>query len=196
MLLKEALARYRLILASASPRRRELLSQMGLSFEVQPLSVRETFPGHLRGSAIADYLAKHKADAYSNELGPNDILITADTIVWHDNRLLGKPAHAGEALSMLRSLSGSWHEVFTSVCVTGIRKQLLSHERTRVKFRDLNEEEMQYYVAAFAPLDKAGAYGIQEWIGLVGIEEIRGSYPNVVGLPTHKVYDLLRAMVP
>lgn len=196
MLLKEALARYRLILASASPRRNELLSQMGLSFEVHPLAVKETFPDQLTGSAISDYLAKLKADAFINKLQANDLLITADTIVWHDNRLLGKPAHASEALSMLRSLSGNWHEVITSVCVTGKQKQLLAHERTQVKFRHLNEEEMRYYIAAFTPLDKAGAYGIQEWIGLVGIEEIKGSYPNVVGLPTHKVYDLLRAMVP
>lgn len=186
---------YRIILASGSPRRRELMQQLGIPFEVQSLSVEEVYPEHLEGSAIAEYLAKLKASAGTCRLQENDILITADTIVWHANQLLGKPASSGEAIAMLQLLSGEWHEVITSVCATTPVKQQLITEITEVKFRTLDADEIRYYVDRYHPLDKAGGYGIQEWIGLTGIEEIRGSYPNVVGLPTHRVYDLLRAMV-
>ena len=195
-MLAEQLTGFNLILASASPRRKMLLEQLNIPFSVQALDVEEVFPSHLKGPAIPEYLARLKADAARGRLGEKDILLTADTIVWHKQQLLTKPADAADAMAMLRKLSGDWHEVITAVCVTTSGRQECATETTRVKFRELKEAEIDYYVTAFRPMDKAGAYGIQEWIGLVGIEEIRGSYLNVVGLPTNRVYDLLGAMVP
>jgi septum formation protein len=194
-MLQDTLADHRIILASSSPRRKELLEQMGLKFEQHSLDISEDFPPHLQAAAIPDYLAKQKADAYKDRLKTNEILITADTIVWYEDRLLAKPQDVQEARMMLSSLSDDWHEVITSVCCTSMEQQRLVHETTLVRFRKLREEEISYYVAQFQPLDKAGAYGIQEWLGLVGIAEISGSYTNVVGLPTASLYELLRAMV-
>lgn len=185
---------HNLILGSGSPRRKELLEQMGLVFRLQPLSVKEVFPEYLEGAAITDYLAKLKADAYFNYLKHDELLITADTVVWHEGRLLGKPSGLEEAGKMLQALSDDWHEVITSVCCTTQEDQRVLHETTLVKFRRLREEEIAYYTNHFIPFDKAGGYGIQEWIGLVGISEISGSYTNVVGLPTASLYELLRAM--
>jgi septum formation protein len=194
-MLQDTFSDHRIILASSSPRRKELLEQMGLKFEQHSLDICEDFPPHLRAAAIPDYLAKQKADAYKDRLKTNEILITADTIVWYEDRLLAKPQDEQEALMMLNSLSDDWHEVITSVCCTSREQQRLIHETTLVRFRKLREEEITYYVAQFQPFDKAGAYGIQEWLGLVGIAEISGSYTNVVGLPTASLYELLRAMV-
>lgn len=191
----EFLTGFNLILASGSPRRKMLLEQLNLPFTQRLLDVEEVFPPQLIGPAIPEYLARLKASTAVDALGEKDILLTADTIVWHDGQLLGKPAKKSDALAMLRRLSGDWHEVITSVFVTTTKKQLYATEITKVKFRDLHEAEIKYYVDDFLPMDKAGAYGIQEWIGLVGIEEIRGSYSNVVGLPTHRVYEMLSAMV-
>jgi septum formation protein len=194
-MLQDALADHRIILASSSPRRKELLEQMGLKFEQRSLDISEDFPPHLQAAAIPDYLAIQKADAYKDRLKTNEILITADTIVWYEDHLLAKPQDEQEARMMLSALSDDWHEVITSVCCTSREQQRLVHETTLVRFRKLREEEITYYVAQFQPLDKAGAYGIQEWLGLVGIAEISGSYTNVVGLPTASLYELLRAMV-
>lgn len=194
-MLQAQLSAYNIILASSSPRRRELLEQMGIKFEQRTPNVAENFPLRLKGSAITDYLARLKADAFIDKLTKNDILISADTVVWHEGRLLGKPDNEKEARKMLGLLSDDWHEVITSVCCTTIEKQRLLHETTLVKFRKLREEEISCYVAEYLPFDKAGAYGIQDWIGLVGISEISGSYTNVVGLPTASLYELLRDMV-
>ncbi len=170
------------------------MEQMGLEFEIRTLEVDEKFPKELKGAEIPNYLARLKAGALQKQLKKNELLITADTIVWHEGRLLGKPESAAQAQAMLKSLSDDWHEVITSVCCTSIDKQRIVHETTLVKFRKLQDEEIRYYVEEYHPMDKAGAYGIQEWIGLVGIAEISGSYTNVVGLPTASLYELLRAM--
>lgn len=193
-MLQPLLSDYRIILASSSPRRRELLEQMGIKFEQRSLDVAENFPARLKGAAITDYLARLKAEAYKEQLKEREILITADTIVWHEGRLLGKPGNEEEARKILGLLSDDWHEVITSVCCTTARQQRLLHETTLVKFRKLREEEIAWYVAEYHPFDKAGAYGIQDWLGLVGISEISGSYTNVVGLPTASLYELLRNM--
>ncbi|MBT2160774.1 Maf family nucleotide pyrophosphatase [Zobellia barbeyronii] len=184
-----------IILASGSPRRHQFLKEMGLPFEVRLKSVDEVYPPELVGSQISDYLAKLKADAFEGSLEAGEILITSDTVVWHNSVSLAKAADAKEAFEMLNALSGDWHEVITSVCFTTSSSQKVVHQVTKVKFRELSDEEIHYYINNFKPYDKAGAYGIQEWIGLTGIEEIKGSYPNVVGLPTQLVYKTLIEMV-
>ncbi|WP_289039558.1 Maf family nucleotide pyrophosphatase [uncultured Zobellia sp.] len=184
-----------IILASGSPRRHQFLKEMGIPFEVRLKSVDEIYPLELKGSEISDYLAKLKADAFDGALKKEEILITSDTVVWHNGISLAKAADAEEAYEMIKALSGDWHEVITSVCFTTPNSQKVVNEITRVKFRDLSDEEIRYYINTYKPYDKAGAYGIQEWIGLTGIEEIKGSYPNVVGLPTQLVYKTLSAMV-
>lgn len=190
-MLEEKLQGYRVILASASPRRQQFFAEMGIPFEVHKMPVDEIYPEHLQGEAISDYLAKLKALPFQDELRENDILITSDTVVWHKGTSLAKPQDEKEAIEMLQTLSGDWHEVITSVCFTTPRSQKTVSQTTAVKFRDLEKAEIHYYVRHYQPYDKAGGYGIQEWIGLVGIEEIRGSYPNVVGLPTQLVYSAL-----
>ena len=184
-----------IILASGSPRRHQFLKEMGIPFEVRLKSVDEIYPPELKGSEISDYLAKLKADAFDGALKKEEILITSDTVVWHNGISLAKAADAEEAYEMIKALSGDWHEVITSVCFTTPNSQKVVNEITRVKFRDLSDEEIRYYINTYKPYDKAGAYGIQEWIGLTAIEEIKGSYPNVVGLPTQLVYKTLSAMV-
>lgn len=184
-----------IILASGSPRRHQFLKEMGLPFEVRLKSVDEVYPPQLEGSEISDYLAKLKADAFEGSLQASEILITSDTVVWHNGVSLAKAADTQEAFEMLSALSGDWHEVITSVCFTTYSSQKVVHQVTKVKFRKLSDEEIRYYINNFKPFDKAGAYGIQEWIGLTGIEEIKGSYPNVVGLPTQLVYKTLIEMV-
>jgi septum formation protein len=167
---------------------------MGLEFKQQPVAVNETFPQFLAGADIPVYLAKLKAQAYGGRLEQNELLITADTVVWHRQLQLGKPANREDAKEMLEALSGDWHKVITAVCCTTKNEQRFMHETTRVKFRELLSEEINYYIDCFKPFDKAGSYGIQEWIGLTGISEINGSYTNVVGLPTASLYELLRDM--
>lgn len=184
----------KLILGSASPRRQALLQAMGLDFEVRTADIEETYPQGLQGHEITDYLALEKACA----LGPfgeeTTVVLTADTIVWYRGRVMEKPSDTARARATLESLSGAWHEVITSVCFSQGQTRNLVHATTRVKFAPLDQEMVSTYLRKGHPLDKAGAYGIQEWIGLVGIEEIRGSYTNVVGLPTELVYKTLRAM--
>ncbi len=194
-MLQDKLRNFTLILASGSPRRQQFLKEMELEFEVRLKPVEEVYPQNLKGSQISDYLALLKASAFEGSLSPNEILITSDTVVWHQDKSLAKASNADEDHRMLKTMSGDWHEVITSVCFTKVDSQKTVHQITQVKFKKLADDEIRFYVDAFKPYDKAGAYGIQEWIGLIGIEEIRGSYPNVVGLPTHLVYQTLTNMV-
>ncbi|WP_339840339.1 Maf family nucleotide pyrophosphatase [uncultured Maribacter sp.] len=193
-MLKEKLKDYTIILASGSPRRHQFFKEMELDFEVRLKSVEEIYPPELKAAEISDYLAKLKAEVFKNELVENDILITSDTVVWYKNESLAKAADNLEAESMLKKLSNDWHQVITSVCFTTSERQIILNSITEVKFKNLSHEEIQYYIENFKPYDKAGAYGIQEWIGLIGIEEIKGSYTNVVGLPTQLVYETLSNM--
>jgi len=180
------------VLASHSPRRRELLAQMGIEFEVRTLpDVSEDYPAHLQGRAIPLYIAKEKADSYRTRLKDNELLITADTIVWLDGRVLGKPRDTQEAAEMLMALGERTHQVYTAICLTTAKHQEAFYDETHVTFAPLTAEECAYYVQACRPLDKAGAYGIQEWIGLTHVTAIEGSYFNVVGLPSEKLYRAL-----
>lgn len=190
-MLNERLKDYKVILASGSPRRQEYLKQLGLDFEIRLKEVNEIYPPELRGKEITEYLARLKADVFLKDLKPNEILITSDTIVWHENKALGKPSNHSEAFDMLKSMSNSWHEVVTSVCLSTIDSQQTESNTTKVKFRELAVTEIEHYISNFKPFDKAGGYGIQEWIGLIAIEEVQGSYHNVVGLPTHLLYKML-----
>jgi len=192
--LSRKLESFRVLLASGSPRRQELLRDIGVSFEQVQNKVEETYPPHLKASDISDYLARLKSTNLIQNLRKNDILITADTVVWHKGVSLAKPSDATEASEMLTQLSYDWHEVITSVCFTTPENQKIVNCTTEVLFRKLDEIEIQYYTTVFKPFDKAGAYGIQEWLGNIAIEEIRGSYSNVVGLPTHLVYKTLMDM--
>jgi len=180
---------YNIILASGSPRRQQFFKDMHLDFEVRLKEVDEIFPDDLKASEITDFLAVLKANAFQEELKPTDILVTSDTIVWHNGKALGKPKDYDDAFYILKSLSNSTHEVFTSVCFKTKDKIDIINETTKVTFSILSDEAIAYYLENFKPYDKAGAYGIQEWIGLVGISKIEGSYSNVVGLPVQKVYE-------
>ncbi|MCW5515516.1 Maf-like protein [Muriicola sp. Z0-33] len=194
-MLKEKLKHHHIILASGSPRRRKFFEELGIEFEVRLKPVEEVYPTNLEAEAIARYLAILKAGAFDGQLHPNDILITSDTIVWHNGHSLSKPKDLNEACSLLQKLSGDTHKVITAVCFTTASGQHTLHDTTEVTFKSLSEEEINYYVSNFSPTDKAGAYGIQEWIGLIGIDNIKGSYYNVMGLPTHLVYKTLMSMV-
>lgn len=187
-MITDKLKGYKIILASESPRRRELLKNTGISCKVTKVECDETYPPYLKNSEIAEYLAEAKANAYNGELKINDILITADTIVWCRGMVLGKPKDYNEAFTFLRHLSGCDHEVITGLSLRSAQKSDIFSVVTHVIFRTLADEEIDYYIRNFSPFDKAGAYGIQEWIGLTGITSISGSYYNVVGLP---VSDLL-----
>ncbi len=190
-MLKEKLKKHHIILASGSPRRHQFLKELGIPFIVDHKPVREEYPKELKGSEITEYLSQLKAKVYIRELEENDILITSDTIVWHKNEALGKPVTTSEASKMLQALSSNTHKVITSVTFTTFRSQKTISNTTEVTFKELTRDEIDYYIQNFHPLDKAGAYGIQEWIGLIGITRIEGSYFNVVGLPTHLVYNSL-----
>ena len=194
-MLKNKLKDHHLILASGSPRRHQFFKDMELDFEVRIKSVEEIYPSDLKGAEISDYLAKLKAEIFKNELQSKDILITSDTVVWHNNESLAKAVDSEEAESMLKKMSGEWHQVITSVCFTTIERQIIQHSITEVKFKELSIEEIRHYIKEYQPFDKAGAYGIQEWLGLIGIEHIKGSYTNVVGLPTQLVYETLSKLV-
>lgn len=191
------LKNYRIILASNSPRRKELLSGLGVDYEVRTLpDVSEDYPDTLQGADIPLYIAREKAEAYRPLLQENELMITADTIVWLDGRVLGKPQDMAAAAQMLRDLSGRTHEVFTGVCLTTSCWQRSFSVGTEVRFSALADEEIEYYVQRFHPLDKAGAYGVQEWIGYVGVEHIAGSYFNVMGLPVQRLYRELKSIPP
>lgn len=194
-MLKEKLKNHQIILASGSPRRQQFFKELGMDFEVRLKPVEEIYSENLKGKEISDYLAVLKASVFLNELLPNEILITSDTVVWHQDKSLAKAKSKVEAMTMLRKLSGDWHEVITSVCFTTTNKQIVKNRTTKVKFSNLTNAEILHYVEHYKPYDKAGAYGIQEWIGLIAIEEIKGSYTNVVGLPTQLVYKTLMTMV-
>lgn len=184
---------YNIILASNSPRRKELLAGLGMPFEVRVLKdIDESYPTSLQGGDIPYYISRAKAEAYRESLADNELLITADTIVWLNGQVLGKPASNDEARSMLTMLSGNTHQVYTGVTLTTVDKQISFDCCSDVTFAKLTPEEINYYVEHFHPLDKAGAYGIQEWIGYVGVESITGSFFNVMGLPIQRVYKALQ----
>jgi septum formation protein len=180
-----------LVLGSASPRRKELLEQLGYTFTIKTQSTEEYYPDHLTHQEITDYLCLQKGNALKDLLNFDEILLTADTIVWFNNQVLAKPKDREEALETLCRLSDKWHEVITSVCFMTGERMRICHDVTRVQFENISTEIIETYLNHGNPMDKAGSYGIQEWIGLVGISRIEGSYTNVVGLPTHLVYQNL-----
>jgi septum formation protein len=186
----------KLILASNSPRRRQLLTDLGLAYEVRLREVAEDFPPHLVRGEVAEYLARHKARAYLPDLAADELLLTADTIVCLGQDVLNKPADAAEAVAMLTRLQGRAHEVFTGVCLHRGRDghEVVFSDETRVHFRSLTRAEIEHYVATYQPFDKAGAYGAQDWIGLVAITRLEGSYFNVMGLPVHRVWQHIQAL--
>lgn len=187
------LKKYRLILASNSPRRKELLAGLGLDYEVRTLpDVDESYPESLQGGDIPLYISRMKADAYKPMLQPDELMITADTIVWMDGMVLGKPRNKYGAIEMLKQLSGGVHYVYTGVSITTQTRQESFYVATEVRFANLTDEEIEYYVDTYQPMDKAGAYGVQEWIGYIGVENIQGSYFNVMGLPVQRLYTELK----
>jgi len=189
MTLTEKLQDYRIILASASPRRHQLLEGLGFDFEVVVRETKEDYPATLKKEEIPVYLASLKADAFDpDEFGPKTLIITADTIVWLKDQIIGKPDNKEHAISMLKQLSGSTHEVFTGVCLKTNKSGHCFYSCSKVTFRHLSDAEINWYVDTYKPYDKAGAYGAQEWIGFIGIEHIEGSFYNVMGLPTQKLY--------
>lgn len=187
----------RLILASGSPRRRHLLTELGLPYEIRLREVDESFPPHLCRAEVAEYLARHKAEAYRPDLAPDELLLTADTIVCLDEEVLNKPADAAEARAMLGRLQGRAHQVYTGVCLLpgDGRPPVVFSDETTVYFQPLTSAEIAHYVARYQPFDKAGAYGAQDWLGLVGIARLEGSYFNVMGLPTHRVWPAVQAFL-
>ena len=190
-MLKNRLKSKNLILASGSPRRQELLKSLGVPFEIRLKEIDENYPKHLKKSEISDYLAQLKSNAFVEELNPKDLLITSDTIVWYHNMALGKPKSKDDAFQMLQKLSGKTHEVITSVCLKSLQKEDIFNSITKVTFKELSSEEIQFYIDNYNPMDKAGAYGIQDWIGQIGVTKIEGSYFNVMGFPIHKIYSQL-----
>jgi septum formation protein len=183
---------YRIILGSQSPRRQELLQGLNIPFEVKVIDVEETYPRGLVGVAIPMYLAEKKAKAFESEMDEHTMLITADTIVWLEGIVYGKPVDKNDAAKMLRSLSGKTHQVITGVCISTLRKKKTFHVISEVRFGKLTQEEIEYYLHNYEPYDKAGSYGVQEWIGYIGVEHIEGSYFNVMGLPVQRLYNELK----
>ncbi len=195
-MLQDKLSEYNLILASQSPRRQMLLKGLDLNFEVIVIpEIDESIPDNLFEKDIAIYLSKHKAQSYKPILNNKTIVITADTIVWFDNKVLNKPADKNEAISMLKMLSGQMHIVYTGVCISTLNREKTFCSETKVWFRNLSDSEIEFYVENYKPYDKAGAYGAQEWIGYVAIERIEGSYFNVMGLPVQQLYNELEKFI-
>ena len=194
-MIADDLNKFRIILASRSPRRRQLLEELGLKFKVVIKDYDETYPEYLTGENIALYLAGQKAALFRGNLSSDEIVITADTIVWCNNRILEKPSRKEEAFQMIKILSGNTHEVITGVTLLSACGERSFSDTTKVTFDVLSEEEINYYIDNFKPYDKAGAYGIQEWIGLAACSRIEGSYFNVVGLPVHKIYRELAQLI-
>lgn len=189
------LKKYNIVLASNSPRRKELMSGLGVDYVVKTLpDVDESYPDTLQGTEIPAYISREKADAYKSLIQPDELLITADTIVWLNAEVLGKPKGREGAMDMLRKLSGTSHQVITGVCLTTSDWQRSFTAVTDVTFATLTEEEIIYYVDKYTPMDKAGAYGVQEWIGFIGVESISGSYFNVMGLPIQRLYQELKRL--
>lgn len=193
----EQLTHYHIVLASKSPRRRELLESLGLEFTTKVLpDIDESYPESVPTAGIPLYIAKEKADAYMDQLDDETLLITADTLVIVDDQVLGKPANAEEATQMLHLISGRTHHVITGVCLTTSQHQECFSVTTEVTFKTLTDSEISYYVSHYKPFDKAGAYGIQEWIGYVGVTGLKGSYYNVMGLPVQKIWEHLKVFIP
>ena len=191
----ENLNKYKVILASNSPRRKELLSGLGVAYEVKTMpDVDESYPDGLSGEEIAKHIARGKAEAYRSLIQADELVITADTIVWLDGTVMGKPKDEEEAKDMLMRLSGKTHQVITGVCLTTSSKQKTFATVTDVTFATLTEDEIDYYVTRYQPMDKAGSYGVQEWIGFVGVENLSGSYFNVMGLPIQRLYTELKKL--
>jgi len=192
-MLNQQLQQYNIILGSASPRRKDLLSDIGIKFTIKTTNKEEDFPEELKEQEIAEFLAKQKSYFLSKYLKNNDLLITADTIVSFKGELLNKPKNKEEAFNTLSKLSGNTHKVITGVCIKNLGKEIIFSETTMVTFNNLTEKEINYYINNHNPFDKAGAYGIQDWIGKIGIQKIEGSYSNVVGLPTSELYEQLKS---
>lgn len=192
-MLARELKNHQLILASGSPRRQQFFKDLALDFEIRLKEIEETYPKNLKASEVTDYLALLKANAF--ELKSNEILVTSDTIVWLEDKVIGKPKNYEDAFVILKELSNKTHQVITSVCLKSVSKTKVFNVITKVTFAELTLEMIGYYIDTYKPFDKAGAYGIQEWIGLVGIEKIEGSYTNVVGLPTEKFYKELLCFI-
>ena len=190
-MLQNKLKQYKLILASGSPRRQQFFKDLELDFEIRLKEIEEVYPAELKAAEITNYLAELKANAFEGELLENEILITSDTIVWHNEKALGKPKDKQDAFEILKSLSNATHEVITSVCFKTNKKTDLICEVTKVTFNKLSDLAILYYIDNYKPYDKAGAYGIQEWIGFIGVSKIEGSYANVMGMPVDKVYEYL-----
>lgn len=193
-MLSKRLLNYRIILASGSPRRQRFFKELDIDFEIKVKPINEVYPPNLKESEITDYLSKLKASAFKN-ISENEIVITSDTIVWFEGKAVEKPKNKKEAFEMIRSFSGTMHQVFTSVTFTGKNNQKTVSDTTKVWFNKLTDEEINFYIDTYMPFDKAGAYGIQEWLGLIGVYKIEGSFFNVMGLPTHKVYQSLLELV-
>jgi len=190
-MLNKILQHKNIILASGSPRRQQFFKEMDLNFSIHLKEVEEIYPNDLKAEEITNFLAELKAKAFENELKENDILITSDTIVWLHENALGKPKDAEDAFKMLQQLANQTHEVITSVCIKSVAKSDVFHCVTKVTFSALSDEQIRYYLEQYKPFDKAGSYGIQDWIGLIGISKIEGSYTNVVGLPTEMLFQKL-----
>lgn len=180
-----------IILASKSPRRQNLLKELGFDFEIKTKEIEEVYPSGLQREQVAVFLSELKASAFKNELSENDVVLTSDTIVCLKDEIIGKPIDREDSVKMLGKLSGNKHEVITAVTLTSQKKQCTFYDVTEVYFKSLTTQEIEYYVDNYEPFDKAGSYGIQEWIGYIGIEKINGSYFNVMGLPVKRVYDEL-----
>lgn len=190
-MLRNKLKNHKIILASGSPRRQQFFKDLDLDFEIRLKEIEEIFPPELKREAITNYLAELKAAAFDGEIKDNEVLVTSDTLVWHNEKALGKPKDSEDAFAILKSLSNATHEVITSVCFKTKTKTEVIFEITKVTFNELSDEAIAYYIENYKPFDKAGAYGIQEWIGFVGVARIEGSYANVIGLPVDKVYQYL-----
>ncbi|MEC4005597.1 Maf-like protein [Flavobacterium sp. SUN052] len=194
-MVKDNVNEYKIILASGSPRRQQFFKDLDLKFEIRLKEIEEIYPENLKAEEITNYLAALKAKAFDGEILENEILITSDTLVWLNNKALGKPKNYEDAFQILKSLSNETHEVITSVCFKTRTTTETIFDVTKVTFNELSDDAIHYYLENYKPFDKAGAYGIQEWIGLIGITKIEGSYTNVVGLPTEKVYKHLTSIL-
>ncbi len=193
-MLEKLLKNHKIILASGSPRRQQFFKELNIPFTVKLFDVNEVYPDELHKEEISEYLAQLKAAPFQGQLSNDEIVITADTIVWLDEEALGKPKNREMAFEMLQKLSGRQHEVITSICIKTNTYEKIISDSTSVFFSKLTNEEINYYIDAYEPFDKAGSYGIQEWIGFIGVEKIEGSYFNVMGLPVHKLYRILREL--
>jgi len=193
---QEILRHYNLLLGSKSPRRQDLLKALGLHYTLVDIDVEEVYPQHLQGADIAQYLCELKADAFNTALLTDDsILVTADTIVWLDGKYIGKPSGKDDAIEMLKQLSGKQHSVFSGICLKSSKRKIVFHAHTLVTFRELAMDEIAYYVNHHKPFDKAGSYGIQDWIGYIGITGIEGCYYNVMGFPVEMFYEQLTKFI-